>query len=91
MLVKGIRCKICGDIIYSRAEHDFHWCSCEKCAIDGGFDYYRIIGNKEDWEMMEIEILKDKDHEEAIKILYDDYNYGRNKYGIIKRNVDKSK
>lgn len=85
MLVKGIKCNNCGDIIYSRAEHDFHWCSCEKCAIDGGFDYYRIIGNKEDWEMIEVEILTDKDHEEAIKILYNDWNLGKNKYGIIKK------
>lgn len=84
MLVKGIRCKHCGDIIYSRAQHDFRWCSCEKCAIDGGFDYYRIIGDKDDWELMEIDILKDKDHDEALKILYDDWNFEKNKYGMIK-------
>lgn len=84
MLVKGIRCKNCGDIIYSRAQHDFRWCGCEKCAIDGGFDYYRIIGDKDDWELMEIDILKDKDHDEALKILYDDWNFEKNKYGMIK-------
>lgn len=84
MLVKGIRCKNCGDIIYSRAHHDFRWCSCEKCAIDGGFDYYRIIGDKDDWELMEIDILKDKDHDEVLKILYDDWNFEKNKYGMIK-------
>ena len=90
MLVKAIKCNNCGDIIYSRSVHDFHWCSCEKCAIDGGFDYYRIIGNKEDWEMTEVHILDDKSDDEVKKILYDDWNYRKNKYGTIKENADKN-
>lgn len=84
MKLKAIKCKNCGDIIYSRSGHDFHWCSCEKCAIDGGLDYYRIIGNVNDWEMVEIEILENKSDEEVKKILYDDWNFGNDKYGRIK-------
>ena len=84
MLVNAIKCNKCGDVIYSRAVHDFHWCSCEKCAIDGGFDYYRIIGNAEDWESITINILPNKSDDEVKKILYDDWNYKKNKYGTIK-------
>ena len=42
--VTCIECPNCKDIIYSRAHHDFHYCSCERVAIDGGFDYVRILG-----------------------------------------------
>ena len=88
MLVKAIKCNNCGDIIYSRATHDFHWCSCKKTAIDGGFDYYRIIGNREDWEMAEVHVLDEKSDDEVKEILYKDYNFSINKYGTIKGNTD---
>lgn len=84
MIVKAIKCKKCGDIIYSRSHHDFHWCKCTSCAIDGGFDYYRIIGDKENWEMMELHILDEKSDDEVKKILYNDWNLNINKYGTIK-------
>ena len=45
-----IRCKKCGDIIESKSVHDFVWCSCKACAVDGGHDYLRRVGNLEDWE-----------------------------------------
>lgn len=34
-----IRCKRCGDIIESKSRHDFVWCKCGACAVDGGHDY----------------------------------------------------
>ena len=34
-----IRCKFCGDILYSFAAHDFKRCMCGKCSIDGGLEY----------------------------------------------------
>lgn len=34
-----IKCKKCGDIIESMYRHDFKWCSCGQCAVDGGQDY----------------------------------------------------
>ena len=37
----AIQCKHCGDIIESRNVHDFKYCSCRKCAVDGGHDYLR--------------------------------------------------
>ena len=40
IIVKNaIRCKHCGDIIESTYCHDFKFCSCHHCAVDGGHDY----------------------------------------------------
>ena len=44
-----IRCKKCGDILESKYRHDFKMCSCKSCYIDGGNDYCRVGGNKEDY------------------------------------------
>lgn len=56
-----IRCKKCGDIIESISVHDFKWCSCGACAVDGGHDYLRRLGYKEDWEeMSEVEEIDEK-------------------------------
>ena len=48
----AIRCKKCGDIIESKSVHDFKFCSCGSCAVDGGHDYLRRCGNLGDWEEM---------------------------------------
>lgn len=45
-----IRCKICGEIIESHTVHDFKRCSCGAVAVDGGKDYLRRCGNREDFE-----------------------------------------
>ncbi len=76
--VSAIRCAKCGDIIFSRAVHDFHWCSCNTIAIDGGFDYTKINGDQKYFlDMFTIKI-------DALKIdLYNDWNYNENKYGRI--------
>lgn len=55
----AIRCKKCGDIIESKTVHDFKFCSCGSCAVDGGRDYLRRCGNREDWEeLSEVEKLE---------------------------------
>jgi len=48
--VNKIRCKKCGDVIESLHRHDFKFCKCGAVAVDGGKDYLRRLGNKEDWE-----------------------------------------
>ena len=54
--VNRIRCRKCGDIIESTSVHDFRWCSCGACAVDGGLEYLRRLGEREDWnEMSEFE------------------------------------
>lgn len=37
----ALQCKHCGDIIESYSIHDFKFCSCGTCAVDGGHDYFR--------------------------------------------------
>ena len=45
-----IKCQKCGDIIESTSVHDFKFCSCRACAVDGGMEYLRRVGEHEDWE-----------------------------------------
>ncbi len=52
MIIRNsIQCNICKEEIESTHRHDFKWCSCHifddmaGCAVDGGFDYMRRIGN----------------------------------------------
>lgn len=55
-----IRCKKCGEIIESFSVHDFKFCGCGACAVDGGHDYLRRCGNIEDWEdLTETEVISD--------------------------------
>ena len=56
----AIKCKKCGDIIESKTTHDFKFCTCRSCAVDGGHDYLRRCGNLEYWEeLSETEEVKD--------------------------------
>lgn len=50
IVYNAIRCKKCGDVIESKYRHDFRMCSCGAVAVDGGHDYQRLIGNREDYE-----------------------------------------
>lgn len=80
MKIKAIQCLACGDVIFSRARHDFHHCSCGEIFIDGGFDYMRIGYHNLNQPPKEIELDLDMTEKE----LFDDWNYRRDKYGIIK-------
>lgn len=56
----AIRCKKCGDVIESKTVHDFKFCSCGSCAVDGGLEYLRRCGNLGDWEeLSEVEKVED--------------------------------
>lgn len=37
----GIQCPKCKEKIYSEYTHDFHYCGCGYCFVDGGFEYLR--------------------------------------------------
>lgn len=80
--VHAVKCLKCGDVIYSRATHDFHWCSCGNCAVDGGFDYLRVLGEPDTIEYTDIEV------DATRKELRDDWNYRKDKFGLIKGNHD---
>jgi hypothetical protein len=45
-----IQCNYCKDIIPSKSVHDFRRCSCGRVAVDGGYEYLRRVGNREDWK-----------------------------------------
>lgn len=36
-----IKCLKCGTIIESKSRHDFVWCPCGSCAVDGGTSYLK--------------------------------------------------
>lgn len=40
-----IKCLKCNDIIESLSKHDFKYCKCNACSIDGGTQYTRICGD----------------------------------------------
>lgn len=73
---------VCKSIIYSRARHDFRWCSCGAIAVDGGFDYYKFawkddIVNICDVKDVEIDICVTKDQ------LYKDWASGKDEFGLF--------
>jgi len=54
-----IQCNNCGDIIESVHVHDFKWCSCGNCAVDGGREYLKRNGiNYKDLSTVDIELEK---------------------------------
>ena len=78
MKVNAIKCKKCGDIIFSRSVYDCHPCSCDDIFIDGGFDYLRIgWKGKNPPKSFEIEINATKEE------LYSDWANRKNKFGVI--------
>lgn len=78
--VNAIECPNCGDVIYSRARHDYRNCSCGEIAIDGGFDYTKVCYKDENSrpKNVVVEISASK------KELFDDWNNRKDKFGIIK-------
>lgn len=58
-LSNKIQCKYCKDIIESKECYDLKRCSCGKVAVDGGAEYMRIIGNKDDY--IDLSTVNEKD------------------------------
>ena len=48
----GLKCKHCGDEIFSNHRHDFKKCKCEKIFVDGGDSYFRYGGNPGDFQVI---------------------------------------
>ena len=49
-----IRCKKCGEIIESKTIHDYVFCKCGACAVDGGHTYLRRSGYPDNWEELSV-------------------------------------
>ena len=77
MKVSVVQCKKCGDIIWSRTDHDYRSCTCESVSVDGGFSYTRIIGEEKDYKIFELDL----DVTKADAVL--DWKFGANKLGKI--------
>lgn len=54
IILNQAKCLRCGDVITSTHRHDFVWCSCKSIAVDGGKEYLRRVGNREDIKEMSI-------------------------------------
>ena len=50
--INRIKCLKCGDIITSNHRHDFKYCKCGNCAVDGGSWYCGRIGDN--WEDLSV-------------------------------------
>ena len=81
LTVNALECPDCGDFIYSRTRHDYHYCSCGSVFIDGGFDYIRLGGRglEKTHKLWEIN-LGDKTKQD----LASDWNYKNDRLGTIK-------
>lgn len=40
----GVHCPRCDDVIFSSYRHDYSTCSCGECSVDGGKDYFKVVG-----------------------------------------------
>ena len=79
---KGLRvwcvtCSGCGDVIYSRAVHDYLECSCGKSFVDGGGDYFRYGGDLNKIKTSEFELPTTRG------VLVQDWATGADKYGFV--------
>ena len=61
----AIQCTVCDDVIESKHRHDFKWCGCGSCAVDGGKDYMRRLGNQSNWIELSVP-EEDEDEDEKI-------------------------
>ena len=85
MKIRSVICPYCKDIIYSRAHYDFRSCGCGKTSVDGG------NGDKDNWGYERVLYKPDAEVPESVQVevdttpqeLYDDWNYSKNKLGII--------
>ncbi len=46
IIINKAKCKKCGDIIESKEINDFKRCTCGSIAVDGGHEYIKRVGNK---------------------------------------------
>lgn len=98
--VSAIKCLACGDIVYSRANHDFHRCTCGLVFVDGGnwqmgvdedptkenilCGYHRVGGEQHNLERVEVTLFGFDSFEEASFGLYHDWNTKEGHFGHIK-------
>ena len=78
--ISAVICGNCKSIIFSRTNHDFHYCPCGKTFVDGGIKYIRI-GYETEFGFKSITIRIKTTRDE----LYEDWNHRKNKFGIFSK------
>lgn len=59
----AVKCRICGSYIRTNTGYDCIPCACGAVAVDGGDQYVRILGNKDDYEIVAIPACKGKNND----------------------------
>lgn len=83
LTVNAMKCLICGDIVYSRARHDFRSCSCGNIYVDRGLDYFRygyVDATRTETQPLALPMTESE--------LYEDWNRNINKFGLIKGDLE---
>ena len=81
ILQNQIRCKKCGDEPYSAHRHDFKYCKCGAVAVDGGMEYLKRVGDRNDYE--ELSYSMDKEVvDEFVDMARKMRESGRNDFGV---------
>jgi hypothetical protein len=57
------KCRRCSDIIESKHKYDFVSCKCKAISLDGGTEYQRFIGNREDVDFSLSEYIFESEEE----------------------------
>lgn len=96
IFITAIKCNNCNDTIFSRAQHDFHRCTCERVFVDGGNQMYeKVEGNiitgyqragfhsRAEMEFTQILLGDFPSIESAQKYLFDDWNGHTDKEGVV--------
>lgn len=55
LVVTGLKCLKCDDVIWSRSVHDWRPCKCGSIFIDGGREYVRFGGAPGTYCMVKID------------------------------------
>lgn len=71
-------CPKCNETLYSRAPHDFRYCSCRSIWVDGGLSHPRVGWNNYDKPRLKEVVLPYTKEE-----LYADWNNREDKLGIL--------
>lgn len=53
-MLEYVQCKVCGQRIPIDTKYQYIECNCGTIAVDGGENYCRIIGEKENWQIVQI-------------------------------------
>lgn len=65
LIRNAVKCKICGGIVESKSNYDYKSCSCGALSVDGGLVAPRIIGERDDYEVLyEWATLDQESHED---------------------------